>query len=502
MDSANYNAGFDCYDTIISQEIRTEGVQETVVPDTMPDIAEIVESAAVLMLRSKDVESGRASLEATAAVSVVYKPEEGGALCCLEMSVPVRLSIENEAIGTDMLFSASLYVAGLETRLLNPRKVTARAEICGRAEVYSASRFDLGSCSERLELVHYKTDRAELTPVVSVREKTFVLTDEYTLPPSRAAARELLCRRVSITVDEARSVGKKLIFKGSVRCSLLYCSVDGLPAAAEFTTGFSQIMESEADGGEQLSSLAVMLTGAYFEILPSSDGRSISAELHLVAQLTARMRLSAEYVSDAYSNVRELTLGTGMRSETCLRRCERLQSTVAETLELPSAGAEVIDAFASPALPEVDGGRIRLPLTVTLLYRGGDGEIHMFRKRMCAQFATELGPDEYLVVQQTDAGDILTAPGAQGMELRVRASASVAEFARLELPVVSGVECGEEALSIADRPSLVLVMASEGDSLWNLARENCSSPEAIEKANDFSSFGEGWHRLILVPKTK
>ena len=502
MDSANYNAGFDCYDTIISQEIRTEAAQEAVVPDTMPDIAEIVESAAVLMLRSKDVESGIASLEATAAVSVVYKPEEGGALRCLELSVPVSLSIENEAIGSDMLFSASLYVAGIETRLLNPRKVTVRAEICGRAEVYSVSRFDLGSCAERLKGVHYKTERTELTPVVSVREKTFVLTDEYTLPPSRAAAQEILSRRVCITVDEARPVGKKVIFKGSVRCSLLYCSVDGLPAPLEFTTGFSQIMESEAESGEQLCSLAVMLTGAYFEILPSSDGRSISAELHLVAQLTVRTRLTAEYVSDAYSNVRELTLETGARNETCLRRCERLQSTVIETLELPSAGAEVIDAFASPAQPEVDGGRVRLPLTVTLLYRGGDGETHMFRKRMCVQFETELGPDEYLTVQQTDAGDILTVPGAQGAELRVRAAVSAAEFARMELPVVSGVECGEEVLSTADRPSLVLVMAGEGDSLWDLARENCSSPEAIEKANDFSSFCEGWRRLILVPKTK
>ena len=70
------------------------------------------------------------------------------------------------------------------------------------------------------------------------------------------------------------------------------------------------------------------------------------------------------------------------------------------------------------------------------------------------------------------------------------------------LDAVTALEYDETApLDQSERPSLVLLRAASGDDLWLLARENCSTPEAIRAANGLDALEGDWQRLLLIPKT-
>ena len=59
----------------------------------------------------------------------------------------------------------------------------------------------------------------------------------------------------------------------------------------------------------------------------------------------------------------------------------------------------------------------------------------------------------------------------------------------------------EECIDNSEKPSLVLLRPKEGDSLWTLARDNCSRPELILTVNGIDSLDEALGRLIIIPKT-
>ena len=39
------------------------------------------------------------------------------------------------------------------------------------------------------------------------------------------------------------------------------------------------------------------------------------------------------------------------------------------------------------------------------------------------------------------------------------------------------------------------------DDLWEIARDNCSTVEAIEAANDLDRSGAPWEKPVLIPRS-
>ena len=94
---------------------------------------------------------------------------------------------------------------------------------------------------------------------------------------------------------------------------------------------------------------------------------------------------------------------------------------------------------------------------------------------------------------------LLPVPG--GLELRAEAEAEIWNFAVKEITQISAISYdGECKKDNSGKPSIVLVRLREGDELWELARENCSSVEAILCANGISGPEEAIGKLILIPK--
>ena len=127
MEVSLSKTGFSCYNKIFTQEVKKEATQDTVVPDTMPDISEIIDASGIFMIRSKEVGDGKVKITGNVAVRVIYKAEEEKGVCSIETSVPAELYEESNNIGDDAACSARVLVMLVEARALNPRKVLVRA---------------------------------------------------------------------------------------------------------------------------------------------------------------------------------------------------------------------------------------------------------------------------------------------------------------------------------------------------------------------------------------
>ena len=73
---------------IYSASFTHEETMELIVPDAQPDILEILDTDAVVLLRSKEADTGRVVISGVINATVLYAPEDSGDIKKLELSMP------------------------------------------------------------------------------------------------------------------------------------------------------------------------------------------------------------------------------------------------------------------------------------------------------------------------------------------------------------------------------------------------------------------------------
>ena len=490
-----------CFHSAYSQTILLSEGQECVVPDTLPDIASVVCTGATPLIRSKDVADGRVRLEANVPARVTCLGEDGR-IFPLDVNIPFYLSAQDEQISPDSVCVALLTLRQAETRLLNPRKLSVRAELAVTVTCYVENAVTTFLAPEEDGVVHTLEASAETDCVACVTEKTFILTDEASLSERLPAAAEILAQNAAACVREVKTLGSKIIVSGDVDSVLLYRCDAGALHAFSFRTEFSQIIEAGCETEGASVELQVLLSGMYYEILPGSDMRQIAMELHLVAQAVVTKAQEIAYLADAYSN----QFCLDVRSETrCLvktvdeRVLEERGKLLIETAEEVS---EVVFCRAEALGVETEGEEAFARLRVTLCYRCGEG--YGSAERTVMQKIT-LPNDRGLSVRFSgiETAEIGAVPADGGAEVRYTLAIRAAFSEQREVCCIQAISYDEnESLNTESLPTLILLRAGSRQSLWELAKQNCSTVEAIRAANGLDDITGEWEKLLIIPKAQ
>lgn len=322
MDLTVKCSGIACCERVFEYAMPVEEASETVVPDTMPDVERILCAEGMVMIRSKEVTNERVNVSAVVGATVLYAPEGGEGVCTLGASIPIVVDVDAPGVTEDSSAVASLTLANVEARMLNPRKLLVRAVVNVEIECYNRSELSVttGLDGDGAAGVETLCEAASISPVVCVREKTFVVSDEYRLQPGLLPIGTLLWHTAEIIPGSVRSVGAKLIFNGTVRLSALYEAANSTELCpVSFETEFSQMIDADTDFASPDCSVYSMLTAEYVEPVTLAGGeRGISAEFHLVSQCVCTDSVRVQCMTDCYSNACELEIGRSQTELSCI----------------------------------------------------------------------------------------------------------------------------------------------------------------------------------------
>lgn len=492
----------DCLEPVCAKRIRQDGSADCVIPDSLPDAAELVYVTGSALIRSKDLSEGAVSVELNVAAQAVFAPEGGGALGCVELNIPVSLRLEDENINSDCRCMADYRLVSLEGKLLNPRKILVKADVSTDISCWAESALELTEDTEDGGSgLNTLCTSVTLTPVKCVSEKTFVLTDEHMIPADRPAAEAIIGQSVTLTPEDLKIAGTKLIIKGSAKAKLLLSAADGSEMPLEFSVPFSQICETGKQCAEAVCTACVVPSGAYFELLRESEGRTVTAEIHAVAQFMCREKLTVPLLSDAYSNLYELTVSRSERVFPTVEREMTLRCNLEAAIETPYEARSVIvaEALAGPA--EAEGSALRVPVSVSILYVDADGSRRLQKKRLTAELSCSCAENETAEVTNVSVGEMFCVASGRAIELRAPVEVRALAVCEQKTECISGIERSEERRGdVRELPSAVLVKVSGRGGLWEAAKRHCSTVEAIRAVNSLEEDCEPAGERLLVPK--
>lgn len=495
MDTTLKRNILDRYVPVYDGEAGREFSAEVVVPDSMPDAASVADAHGVLCVREKQTGEGAVTLTGAVSVSVLYEPADGSGVRSVEVELPASVTLDAPGADEDCRTSARMTLCSVEARAVNSRKLAVRAEVSAQARCYRRASDPIACGMVGDGAAHTLVKTAEATVVTDVREKAFVVTDELAVPAGLSGGVRVISRRVTAMLDDVKYVRGKAIFRGRAVSELVFSDGDGNARAARFESELSQLMEVDCEAEEASPSVALMLTGAYFDMPEYGEGAGrVQAELHFAAQCVCREKRQVEYLADVYAN---RTLLTSAFEDTQIETEARpisMRQTVVGRVE-PAAEGEVFTVSASVGPLAVEDGAVKTSVLIRLVTRAQDGRLTASKCRLTAEFTVAGAADGMSLTDvSVAAADVFNAGSDVRAVLQMDAVLSTVGVIR------SVSEVTEDEAGFAARPrtpSAVLVRVAPGTELWPIARRFGSSVEAIAAANGGRSDG-----LLLVPKAR
>ena len=472
---------------------NVEVTQELKLPDGLPDVGRILASWGQEILRGKEWRMDSILLTGGVMVWVLYAPEEGGSAQILNTWIPFQMKWDLPENTQEGRIRTKCLPRFVDARSVSPQRVMVRCGVGALAEALVPAEAEIsrpGEVPEGVELLRSKY------PIVLPREageKAFFLEEELT----SVGAEKILYYTLSPEIQEQKVMGNKIAFRGNGNLHVLYTGEDGEVSSQDFLLPFSQFAELEGSyGSDAQANIIPAVTELELEL---DDEGKLRLKAGLLGQYVVEEPSVLETVEDAYSIGRDLNM-------------ERIEANLPATAEsrnenifgeqtVPAQDGREVDTRILPDFPRQrrmeNGMNLIFPGSFQTLYYGEDGTIQSAGGR----FETErnLRSDEAARVTAfpEKPGEPQISFGNGAMSFRAEIPVHIATETGRGIPMVMGLELGEEQARDPDRPSIIL-RRSDGTRLWDIAKKAGSTVEAIRKANSLE--GEpAPGQMLLIP---
>lgn len=466
---------------------------ESVVPDTKDDIGRILSVWPEIYLKSKDLRNHSAYMEGEARATVLYINEKEDAVASFSLSQ--SFSQEYELPGADDrdFLQVRLNIAGLQARVLNPRKLSVDMEIKADLTVFSSA--DVVVAQELPETVltpiHLQHTDTELALTTGICEKSFSVMEQLSFPEDIEQPAEIIGKELRYVIREKEAVGSRLLIKGEAKMTVFYFAQNSvLPCSHLFTIPFSQLIDL-GDENTETAMLWIEPSSDYLGLIENVNGRKqLDLELHALVQVRSGRKQKLRLITDAYSNCMPCECALIEQSMTKDIREKRILLSCEERIDLPEEFQELLFI-----VPSVGGCTAQQgSAAVELLCRAKDGKLFGMRRNLTL---TADDPVDELTDISVNPEDFLVRQDGTQLLVQMRVGGSGRTMEQTVIRHTGTLYLEEEKyFDCAAYPSLTAVWA-ETESIWELAKLYHSSPEAIRALNQDTGV-----RPLFIPKTK
>jgi len=477
------------------RQVQTqEQTQEVRLPEGMPDIGRVVSAWGQVVLRGKEWQSERVGVSGGVMTWVLYVPEDEGIPQSIAAWIPFQMKWEIPQSRYDGTVLAEPYLRSVDARSLSARKLMVRVNlgICAEAVVPSeAEVYDPGQLPDDIRLL--KKVYPMCVPM-EAGEKAFGIEETFSV--GSVLPEQIVRCELRPQLTEWKLMTDKLVFRGAAALHVLYRGEDGQLHIWDQEVPFSQYadLDKEYDEGCKIRMVCIV-TNLELDILPE---KQLSLKAGIAGQYCVNAQAMVQIVADACSPERTVNAETAQLALPSVLEEQNKVIRVEQTVD--NDGLSVTDLAFYPDYPQkmttADRVQIQMPGAFSLLYKDEDGAYQSTNAYWEENLDMEASPDAEVWASVQPVG-IPQAAGGSGILMQADMACNLQTMSGQGLPMVTGLELGEQKNPDPARPSLVLRRAG-ADDLWQIAKETGSTVELIQSANKLTGEPDP-KQMLLIP---
>ena len=492
---------------VARQTAYREESAESIVPDTLPDIARIVDATGTAYIRDWELGSDEVTVKCTVRASVLYMAEEDKKLYKVEVPVSFSQRVELRGAEPDCDALCSCLLVSADARAINPRKISVRVNVAITPRLYAKTEESFTTGVDDTRECCVKTETVGYAAVTSVSYKNFTLVEDIDIPETAGSVRSVLRSEMHIRPTDIKLMTNRVVVRAEADVMALCEDAEGNYIRIERTFGFTQM--ADVPGVEEEYDASIDFGLRSFELDPALDMSGDSRYLSLSASVIMNMEISQNAQMDIVTDL------YGTRRNSSLTMRDVVLAGTAEPRSYKAFASEHVNA----AIPvkriidqriQTDEAAEHLPgeksatvgAMVSVLCMGDDGAYYNLVRRIPLTFeaGTEAPSRVKTDVQTFD----VTASGSGGLDIEISATVYAGEERAKRVAMVDAIEWGEEFPPDGYSRMSALIRRVTGDeTLWEIAREYHTTVDAIALANQMSTDSvPNRGELLLIPMKK
>lgn len=487
----------NCLKQIKGEQQTQEQTQELRISDGMPDVGRVLCAWGQPVLRGKDWQSDSVGVNCGVMVWVLYAPEDGGQAQCVQSWLPMNFQWDMPQTKEEGTVNCHLALRSVDARPVSGRKLMLRATLCAAAQIYGPYRLELHTPENVPQDIQLKQSVYPMCLAKEAGEKAFVMDEELTLPDAVPAVDKVIRFALQPEVEERKVLGDKMIFRGSTHLHLLYRTPEGALCVWDHHIPFSQYCQLQQEYGSQGQTWVLpVVTSAELE---ADDQGRLRLKAGLTGQYVICDTVPVTVVEDAYSPDREVGVTTHTLAWPTVLERQNQRVRGEQTGNFGSSrGVDVVFYAGCPHKQrQPEELLVELPGMFQVLYYDTEGVLQSATVSWQDTVSLGLGQGANMDILCSSVGIPQIITGENTTLLRGEMLLDTITTAVEEMTMVTGLEVGQNRVKDPVRPSLILRRAGHC-SLWDLAKQNGSTVEAIQKANGLQGEPEP-DKMLLIP---
>ena len=503
-------------EALAASEIIYDGCQEQPVdldislPDYCPDIQRILKCQVYPRIISRGITGDRLELEGSYTVKVFYLDSGGTAVRCCENSNSFSAAVTLKQSADNAQIVAFTRVEYINCRATSPRRLDIHGAFSVCAKVISQGETEIVSNIDG-DGVEQQKNTLELNKMVGFCQQQFSVDEILELGQGKPAADNLLRTDAFVTLQDFKIVVNKLMVKGEVYVKVLYSSSDNDSAleVMEYAIPFNQMLDCDGVTEDCMCDVKLSVAGIEVQIKNDYSGDKIffDVQVKVYASATAYRNSTITMVTDAYSKQYEMDIKYKQKGIDNLLEVVSDTYILKTTLALEDVAiSKVMDIWneMSTVAASCENGQIVYKGKINLCVLALNTENRPFYFERMADFeysrpysgataSTRCNASIYV------AGISYRITGS-GIDVKAELKLSADVYNQTNFKMITDVTADETKPRAQDKSAVLSIYyADAGENLWNIAREYCTSVDAIKLENDLTGEFVENRGMLLIP---
>lgn len=482
----------------LTGQLRTqEQTLEVRLPDGMPDIGRVLGAWGQVIVRSKEWNTGSMALSCGVMAWVLYTPEEGEGVQSVEAWLPFSMKWELPDTQYDGKILATCLLKSVDARSTSARKLMVRANLEVMGEAWQQDQAQVSVPDSLPDDVAVLTATYPVLLPKEVGEKTFLLEEQLDPPINGPKPERLMYYTLQPEILDKKVMAGKVVFRGVGMLHTLCRGEDGRLYAWDYELPFSQYGDLE---GEYDQDPAVSMHPCVTSLDISLDENgNLQLKAGLLGQYMLWDRSVVTVAEDAYSPRRTVT-PTLAQLELPAVLDQTTQTLYGEKTVQADVG-QIVDVVFCPRFGNIErtemGAAIAVPGQFQMLYYDPEGTLRGMTAPWEAEWNLPVAEDVRVDARVLPTGKPQAMPGAGSVALRAEVNVDALTQVGQGIPMITEMEIGEPEKPDPNRPSLILCRKG-CRRLWDIAKQNGSTVDAILEANHLQTEPDGG-AVLLIP---
>lgn len=480
-------------------------------PDYCPDIQKILKCQVFPKVTSRNISSDRLDVDGTTTIRLLYIDAVKSSVRCCEQSVPFSSSFNlNLSPQSAVVFTTSK-IEYINCRAISPRRLDVHGAFSLCAKVVAKEAYEFGIGAEESD-IEEKKKTVTISNVTDMQQEIFSIEEVVELNPGKPPVESIVRTDVSVCVSDYKVVSEKLIIKGDASIKILYISDLNLGSleTMEYSIPISQIVD--VDGLDDNCVCDVHLEILNSNIKSQTDGSGeetlLGVEMKLAATVISYKEKDVDILTDAYSKTYDTQFDYNQISVS--RFIKNLNETFIDnnTLEFENYNvARVVDLWndVHSITAKVENDELVFSGKYNVCILACDREDNPFYIERMIDFSHSVPWNEKFDSIECSPNFCVVSMsyrivGDGDLEIRVEIKVDAPVYSKRTIKFISGIFIDQEKTRKKDsEAALTIYYADQGEDLWNIAREYCTSVDAIKNENEIDGDVLENRKMLLIP---